>query len=76
MLLNKDSTDRYRVVLEVQRINRGSFEFKVVTLDKTKVTMIDLFSILDYLQISNVFFSNILNKRKKWGLWKMSFMVV
>ena len=42
MLIDKNPMERYRAVLETQRMNWDSFQFKIEALDKTKVNMINL----------------------------------
>ena len=55
MLFNKNPVERYRVALMTQRINWGSFDFIIETIDETYVNMINhLFNIISTSDLKSV----------------------
>ena len=55
ILIDKDPINRYRAVLNAQRINWDSFEFKVEALNEAKINIIDLFSIQISMFLHQIF---------------------
>ena len=68
MLIDGDLMDRYKAVLQVERINWHSFVFKIEALNNAKANMIVMSLIFFYVWISNTFATTILTKKKERGV--------
>ena len=68
MLIEKNPMERYRAVLETQRINWDSFEFKSQAIDETKVNMINiLFNIFSNSYLNSICLKYFKDESGGWG---------
>ena len=65
MLIDKNVMERYKSVLEMQRIDWDSFQFKIEALDETKVNMINILFNFIFNSDLNFFASNIFKDEKQ-----------
>ena len=53
MLNDNNPVERYRLIMETQRINWDSFQFKIKVVDEIKVNMINLFNFISNLGLNS-----------------------
>ena len=64
MLIDKNPVERYKSVLETQKIDWDSFQFKIDALDDTKVNMIiDFFNVISESDLNIICIKYLTDKR-------------